>query len=201
MTDATVETGLARYHATFQFDRSGHWLVELDEIPQVHSFGRTLGKAREYLVDALALWLDQPADKVAGLVEFRTPTLPADIRYSVALARAARELAEAETRVAVELNQKAAAELVNEARLSMRDAADLLGLSHQRVQQLVAAHDPSRPRTADPVGEAAEGIAKAMRQYLPGGSKQDLGVVFGIVAAAGVLAWAQSSEGSRALRG
>ena len=49
-----------RYHAAFTLDESGMWLAQIDEIPQVHTFGRTLGKAREYVVDALALWLDVP---------------------------------------------------------------------------------------------------------------------------------------------
>jgi predicted RNase H-like HicB family nuclease len=35
----------------------GNWLVEIAEIPQVHTFGRTLPIAREHIRDALALWL------------------------------------------------------------------------------------------------------------------------------------------------
>jgi len=58
MTNTQLTT--TRYHATFELDEFGNWIAQVTEIPQVHTFGRTLGKAREYLVDALALWLSVP---------------------------------------------------------------------------------------------------------------------------------------------
>jgi predicted RNase H-like HicB family nuclease len=181
-----------QYHATFELDPSGQWLVELDEIPEVHTFGRTLGKAREYLLDALALWLDEPVEAVKHLVEFGKPTLPIDIQKTVDMALAGREIADAATQTAAALTAQASVELVTGARLSMRDAADVLGLSHQRVQQLVAGSHVVDPHRADLSGPAVDSLAKSLRQFLPGGSKEDLGALATLVAFALGVAWTRS---------
>lgn len=181
-----------KYHAKFELDPSGHWLVELEEIPQVHSFGRTLGKAREYLLDALALWLDEPVDTLVGQVAFRSPTLPSHVRETVDMAIAERQIAEAATRVAADLTAKASAGLVQDAHLSMRDAADILGLSHQRVQQLLTSGQTPTQRTPDPMAEMIDGLSKSLREYLPGGSKEDLGALAAAVAIALGVVWIQS---------
>jgi|HubBroStandDraft_4_1064222.scaffolds.fasta_scaffold56619_2 predicted RNase H-like HicB family nuclease len=181
-----------KYHAKFELDPSGHWLVELEEIPQVHSFGRTLGKAREYLLDALALWLGEPVDKLACQVVFRSPTLPSHVQETVDMAIAERQIAEAATRVAADLTAKASAGLVQDAHLSMRDAADILGLSHQRVQQLLAVGQTPTQRTPDPIADMIDGLSKSLREYLPGGSKEDLGALAAAVAIALGVVWIQS---------
>jgi predicted RNase H-like HicB family nuclease len=181
-----------KYHATFELDPSGHWLVEVEEIPQVHSFGRTLGKAREYLLDALALWLDEPVDKLTGQVAFRSPTLPSDVQETVDMAIAERQIAEAATRVAADLTARASAGLVQDAHLSMRDAADILGLSHQRVQQLLAVGQGANQRMPEPISETIEGLSRSLREYFPGGSKEDLGALAAAVAIALGVVWVQS---------
>jgi len=174
MTDAKLKDGVATYHASFALDASGQWLVECDEIPQVHTFGRTLGKAREYFIDALALWLNVSIQSVQGAVKFNNPTLPDEIRHSAELAIAARELAEAENKVAQDLMQKASAGLVRDGHLSMRDAAVVLGISHQRVQQLVATYDPCTTTIQESLGTPAEGAVTAFREYLTGGEREDV---------------------------
>jgi predicted RNase H-like HicB family nuclease len=188
----TTANDTTTYHARFELDPSGQWLVELEELPQVHTFGRTLGKAREYLLDALALWLDEPVQRVVTRVEFRPPPLPTDVEQAVWMARAEREIAEAASRVATDLNTKASVALVDAAHLSLRDAADILGLSHQRVQQLVAAGRPAKPTAPDPIGDAIENLARSVREYLPGGSKEDLGAVAAALALALGVALMQS---------
>lgn len=45
-----------KYTARYTFE-NGDWIVEIDQVPQVHSFGRTLVRARENIRDALALWV------------------------------------------------------------------------------------------------------------------------------------------------
>lgn len=45
-----------RYTARYRFE-DGDWNVEVDEIPQVHTFAKTLAKAQAHTRDALALWL------------------------------------------------------------------------------------------------------------------------------------------------
>jgi predicted RNase H-like HicB family nuclease len=140
-----TESHTDNYHANFRLDPSGQWLAELEEIPEVHTYGRTLGKAREYLVDALALWLDTDPDSVKDRIEFRTPDLPRQVLETVETALAEREIAEVVSRVVADLMSAASVALVEDAHLSMRDAAEILGLSHQRVQQLVAAARPHSP--------------------------------------------------------
>lgn len=133
-----VPSATTTYHATFELDQSGEWLAQIDEIPEVHTFGRTLGKAQEYVLDALALWLNVPVAHVKGSVIFHETILPSNIQQTIDDAVATRELAFAATNNANEFLANAAVALVDGARLSMRDAARILGVSHQRVQQLVA---------------------------------------------------------------
>jgi predicted RNase H-like HicB family nuclease len=124
------------YHAIFALV-DGTWLAEIVEIPEVHTFGRTLGKAREYIADALSLWLDQPLAFVRSHIEFEVPTLPDPIRESAELAVAARIRAELASREAAEIMTASASALVRDGHLSHRDAADILGISHQRVHQIL----------------------------------------------------------------
>lgn len=127
-----------RSFRSFELDQSGEWLAQIEEIPEVLTYGRTMGKAQEYVIDALALWLNVPVARVASSVEFRAVVLPANVQRQVQDAIATRELANAAASKATECLASAAVALVHDARLSLRDAARVLGVSHQRVQQLVA---------------------------------------------------------------
>jgi len=110
------------------------WLVEdLDE-PRIHSFGRSVAKARANIIDAAALWYEVDP-KVVGV----TPVFA----FADDLPRILEELGEAKvesSRVDDQvrsLTATAIAELLRR-RVSMRDAAEILGLSHQRIQQIAA---------------------------------------------------------------
>ncbi len=165
------------YHATFVFDPRGVWRAQIDELPEVWASARTLGKAREYLVDALAPRLTTPARLLWDRVIFQPPTLPPRVEESVAKALAHREMAESVRQAAGEATRKAATDLVTEAQLSMRDAADILGLSHQRVQQLVAAGAPGHPAASDPAEGGERALAEAVSVFLHAGLDKDLGSV------------------------
>jgi len=121
--------------AVFQRDEDGYWLVELAEEPRVHTYGRTLGKAREHIVDAAALWFDLAPAELDITEDIR---LPGPVRASLELARQACQRAQEAQDAASGATREAALALVRDGNLSVRDAADMLGLSHQRVQQLLA---------------------------------------------------------------
>jgi predicted RNase H-like HicB family nuclease len=114
---------------------NGYWLVELIEEPRVHAYGPTLAKARAHIRDATALWFEVAPDAFILSEDIR---LPKPVQATVDRARKERAKAQAVQVAAAGATQKAARALVEEGRLSVRDAADVLGLSHQRVQQLLA---------------------------------------------------------------
>ena len=128
------------FHAKFELDPSGHWIAELDEIPQIRTFGKTLGKARENLWSALAAWHGRHVLDIQRSVELRNAVqLPTNVQEALDLARGTREIAEAINRQLGELTAGAAVSLVDDANMSVRDAAEMLDISHQRVHQIVSA--------------------------------------------------------------
>lgn len=138
------------YTAKFCRDETGVWIAELVEPRGVHSWGRTLEQARRELREALAAWLDD--DKAAERAVFREHVeLPRDVSEVVEAAREQRANAERIQADAQRALREAARVLVNQQHLSMRDAADVLGVSHQRVHQVLLADDAPR---------AGEGPAK-----------------------------------------
>jgi predicted RNase H-like HicB family nuclease len=125
------------YTATLELDpRSHQWMADIEGLP-VHTWGRSLAKVKQYAVEALALHLDVPEAEVAGRINFARPQLPGSVIEALDQAETAKADAGAAARAA-EARSAAARALVRDAHLSMRDAAEVLGLSHQRVQQLLA---------------------------------------------------------------
>ncbi|MCU4185535.1 type II toxin-antitoxin system HicB family antitoxin [Acidiferrimicrobium sp. IK] len=127
-------TATTTYTAVYQRDAHGMWLVELLEEPRVHTYGRTLAKARDNIRDAAALWFETEPDALPLVDDVR---LPAKVRTSTAKAHQARLRATAAQEEAAAATKAAAVALVRDGQLSVRDAAEVLGLSHQRIQQLV----------------------------------------------------------------
>jgi len=126
------------YYATLELDpRSGQWMADIEGLP-VHTWGRSLAKVKAYAHEALAAHLDVDVADVEGHLKFRRPQLPAAVLEAIEHAEAARGEADSAAARAAEARAAAARVLVREAHLSMRDAAEVLGLSHQRVQQLLA---------------------------------------------------------------
>jgi len=118
--------------AVFERDReSDAWLVHVKTIPECHTYGRTLRQAEARIREALALWLDRDPEGLEITAEW--PPELIEVATKVSCAR--REAAEAAT-VAGATTTKAAKKL-DRMGLSRRDTADVLGVSHQRVQQLL----------------------------------------------------------------
>jgi predicted RNase H-like HicB family nuclease len=117
------------------------WLATVPELPGAHTDARSLRTLDGYIREAIAVVEGLAADTENDLVldyEFHTGDEMVDAL--VAEARQARHQAEAEQRRASELTMRALTQLVERSpSLSRRDTAALLGISHQRVQQLIGA--------------------------------------------------------------
>lgn len=109
-----------------------HWIVHAPSVPGCHTYGSNIRQATVRMRDALSLWVGD-AHTTTLIPEFR---LPAAIRGSVRSAAHARRRAE-EAHAEAQRALSDSAQALTNARLSRRDAAALLGISHQRVQQLL----------------------------------------------------------------
>jgi predicted RNase H-like HicB family nuclease len=111
----------------------GWWSVEIPGVNGgIWTQGRTLAEAEMMAHDAIALTLDVPGDAVA--VALRV----GDLDDALARVREARE-ARAAAAAAEQATLTEVARKLTERGISQRDAARILGLSHQRVSQLLAA--------------------------------------------------------------
>jgi len=154
-----MDAPLKTYHATLELDpHSGQWMADIEGLP-VHTWGRTLGKVKEYAHEALAAHLDLAAADIKGRIVFRTPQLPASVLEALGEAELARSEADTATVRAADARAAAAGALVREAHLSMRDAAEILGVSHQRVQQLLS---PSNPGALVPRAKGRKSVPGRM---------------------------------------
>jgi predicted RNase H-like HicB family nuclease len=135
-TDRTVHTALCV--------RSGDWwAVTVPEVPGVFTQARRLDQVATMARDAIALLKGVPADTFDVLV---SPQLAPDIDAEVDAARELRETADRYQREATNAARTLAAKLVDQYRLTLRDAARIIGLSHQRVAQLLARPPGAAPR-------------------------------------------------------
>lgn len=127
-----------RYTVRFVKDPdSGWWVVTVPEVPGCLTQGRSLAEGRRRIREALALFIDEGAAERAELVDdVRLPAGPRGELHQAARARAQLDAVQGR---AMKATAAAAKALVRKAGLSVRDAAELLGVSHQRVQQLAGA--------------------------------------------------------------
>jgi predicted RNase H-like HicB family nuclease len=130
---------MSAYTVRYERDQdSGWWVAQVQEAPAAITQGRTIAEARRRIREALALALgDDRAAAKAQLVD--DVRLPADARRALERAREDRRRLDEETRRAQATTAVAVRKLIQGFGLSVRDAGELLGISHQRVHQLV--HD------------------------------------------------------------
>lgn len=113
----------------------GWWAISVPELRGVHSQARRLDQVEDMARDAIALMLDVDPEDVSVAVE---PVLPKEVSAAVARVVAARD-ASRQAEQAERDALRRAAQVLAEQGLSRRETGHLLGLSHQRVQQLVSA--------------------------------------------------------------
>jgi predicted RNase H-like HicB family nuclease len=122
------------YAVVYERDEEGWWIARVAGVRGVHSNGRTIEEARRRVREALSLAVDD-ADEAVFEEDVR---IPAALKRLVSSQRAARARAATEQANATELQREAAKRLTHELKLSRRDISELLGVSHQMVQRLVA---------------------------------------------------------------
>ena len=122
---------------TARCQRAGDWwAISVPELRGVHTQAHRLEKVEAMVRDAIALFLDVPPDSFDIRIE---PVLPGDLQKKVGRVRKVRNEAEVLQREAATASAELAADLVHRAHLTVRDAGRVLGLSHQRVAQLLRA--------------------------------------------------------------
>jgi predicted RNase H-like HicB family nuclease len=126
--------------------RSGDWwALQVPDLPGVFSQAKRLDTAGAAAQEAIAVMLDIEPEDVQVTVE---PVLTDAAARAVADAEAARRIAEAAAEWAQAAMSAAATELTKT--LSQRDAGRVLGISFQRISQLLKAQikTPSAVRAA-----------------------------------------------------
>ena len=133
-----AENTMKTYQITYERDESGWWVVSVREVRGCHTQGRTVEEARRRIREAMGLFVS----------DAHSATLVDDVKLPVTAAKAIRAFATLRKRADQEdrraaLAARRAVRLLRGGKLKMsaRDAARLLGVSHQRVHQL--AHDKS----------------------------------------------------------
>lgn len=137
MVDEVVKS----YHVAYERDESGWWVASVRELRGCHTQGRTVDEARRRIVEAMELFIDN-ARSATIVDDVRLPTRAAEaIRAYTTL----RKKADREDRRAAAAARRAVRMLRGgRLKMSARDAARLLGLSHQRVHQLTEREASSR---------------------------------------------------------
>lgn len=121
-----------KYIVHLEFDETSRWVASVRDIPGCHTQGRSIRQAMSRVREALEVCLDDAAE--AELVP--EIELPTHVREAVARYEGSRERLRREEADAREATRDAIRILGDDAGLSVRDVGDLLGLSHQRVQQI-----------------------------------------------------------------
>ena len=127
-------TSSKTYTAIYDHDADDNvWNVRIKELNGCQTYGRSIRQAQNRIREALALWLD--TDSAQLRVRDQFPAALASVADDVVRARSAAERAGAKA----QQQTVEAVKSLTDLGLSRRDAAELLGLSHQRVHQLLEA--------------------------------------------------------------
>ncbi|MGH9027965.1 MAG: type II toxin-antitoxin system HicB family antitoxin [Acidimicrobiia bacterium] len=119
------------YRVDVERDEAGYWIADAPEVSGAHTFARRLDQIPERLAEAIAVALD------VGDVDVKLDVhLSPELEEAVSGAHASRQAAELAANNARDATRRAARVLLA-AHFSRRDAGALLGISHQRVDQLL----------------------------------------------------------------
>lgn len=112
----------------------GWWALEIEGVPGGHTQVKRLNQAEDTVRDLLSSRLGGSVERVGVTVEI---VLDDFVRHHLERARVLREqAAAAQSQAAAEY--RAAARLMHDGGIPLRDIGRVLGVSYQRVQQLIA---------------------------------------------------------------
>jgi predicted RNase H-like HicB family nuclease len=119
---------------TVQCRRVGDWwAIDVPDVPRLHTQARRLDQVESMAREAIALLLDIPEDSFDLVLK---PVLPRPLQAEVARVRRLREKAESIQREATAASADVVLDLASKGHLTVRDIGRILGISHQRVDQL-----------------------------------------------------------------
>lgn len=129
------------FNVRYTPDDNGMWLAEVSSSPDgkpigVFTHGRTLAKTEANVREALAVWFD--VDDEDGFVLMPQVNLEPQVISKAVKAQQKRAAARQADAEAARLTDEVVSDLAKRG-LSTRDIAYIVGLSYQRVQQLLAA--------------------------------------------------------------
>lgn len=139
-----------KYEVIFEPDEGGGWHAHIPKVRGCRTWGRSLEAARRYIREALATCVDvfgEKADRVARDAKLlERVKLSGRAEKALAEYQRTRKRAEQLNELSLRLAGNAAVELTRREHLSLRDAGELLGLSHERVNQVIGSLRPKSGR-------------------------------------------------------
>jgi predicted RNase H-like HicB family nuclease len=152
-----VAMNARHYTAVCNRDESGVWVVSVPELRGVVTQARRLDQVRDLAADAIALWLNTQPESIDVELDVR---LPKNYATLADRAVALRSQADQVHQQAAAATKQAAIQLVKEVGLTVRDAAEILGVSFQRVQQLVGKTSSTQAKSQRSVPQRKAGATR-----------------------------------------
>lgn len=144
-----------KYRAVYEREPDGRWTVEVPQVKGCHTYGRTIEQARERIREALDLFV-KGAETAEIVDDVRLPT---GLMTEVKRARRLRERVARDEQLMTAAQAKVVVAM-RKLKLGHRDAGRILGLSHQRVQQLEKRHtSPARKKNQKTVRRSQSKVA------------------------------------------
>src|SRR5437868_3942649 len=136
------------FKAVYKRDPDGIWIVRIPEITGCHSYGRNLAEARRNILEAFECCTDVLSEQEIATAEIADEIqLPSKAQTAVRRVLAQRKRQERDSEQLQHTMKTTVDLLIEDLGIGLRDVGQLLGLSHQRIHQLLD-HKNTRPSEA-----------------------------------------------------
>jgi predicted RNase H-like HicB family nuclease len=132
------------YTVRYERDKAGWWVASVLKVRGCHTQGRSINQARTRIREALSLFIAN-ADTVELLDDIK---LPLNAQKLVRQTIDNRKMVDAANSKFTKTQVKAAEVLIKDLGVSVRDAGEVLGISHQRVAQLLPSDNRQKVKRA-----------------------------------------------------